>query len=153
MTLNTSVNRARLIVLACAGLVLTAAGTGSSQTSERFHARLSVVPVDAATSRRTAGTGTIHATLTGAELVLSGRFEGMKSAATQAHLHRAPKGRRGPPVATFAVPKAASGVVDARVTLTEELVRALRAGELFVQIHTEGNPEGEIRGWLFPEER
>lgn len=142
----------RLAAIACAGLLLPPAWTGSAQTPERFRAHLSLVPVDAVTARRTAGTGTIRGTLTGTELVLAGSFDGMKSAATEAHLHRAPKGRRGPPVVTVPIPNQTGGTVDARLTLTDELVRALRAGDLYLQIHTEDNPDGEIRGWLLPEE-
>jgi hypothetical protein len=34
------------------------------------------------------------------------------------------------------------------LTLTPELIEALHAESLYVQIHSETNPEGELRGWL-----
>jgi hypothetical protein len=134
--------------LGCVIVALAASALTAAQTAERFRAHLSVVPVNAATARTTTGTGTIHGTLAGSELTLTGVFEGMSSAATEAHLHHAPKGRRGPPVLTVPIPGTAAGEVDVHVVLTAGQIQALRSDALYLQIHTEGNPDGEIRGWL-----
>ena len=40
------------------------------------------------------------------------------------------------------------GRLSGQVDLDGAQVEALRAGEFYVQIHTEDNPAGEIRGWL-----
>ena len=118
----------------------------------RFKARLSKVPVNAETSRTTSGSGSVTAVLVGSELFITGSFEGMSSPATSAHLHRAPKGLRGPVAFTLSVESAATGALEASVELGDAQLEELRAGRYYVQIHTETNPEGEIRGWLFPKE-
>ncbi len=38
--------------------------------------------------------------------------------------------------------------ISGTLTLTPELIAALHAESLYVQIHSETNPTGEIRGWL-----
>ena len=48
------------------------------------------------------------------------------------------------------VTSATGGDVSAEIELTDEQVEALRANSLYVQIHSEGNPPGELRGWIFP---
>ena len=125
------------------GLAATAA-----QDAAQFSGRLSVLPVDFATYQRLSGSGEVQAALSGRLLDVSGGFKGLSSSATAAHVHQAPPGRRGPPVFTIEVTEARDGRLTGQVDLDGDQVEALRAGELYVQIHTENNPEGEIRGWL-----
>jgi hypothetical protein len=33
--------------------------------------------------------------------------------------------------------------------LSDEQVTALRNNELYIQVHSETNPPGELRGWVF----
>jgi len=42
------------------------------------------------------------------------------------------------------------GTVAGTIDLTDAQSAALRARSLYIQIHSEENPEGELRGWLFP---
>ena len=49
---------------------------------------------------------------------------------------------------TIEVTEARDGRLTGQVDLDGDQGEALLAGELYVQIHTENNPEGEIRGWL-----
>ena len=80
------------------------------------------------------------------------------------HIHCAPAGSNGP-VAAFlagAVPPAGfDGKVEIKATLTDasvlptdcgttiaELLDAMRAGDTYVNIHSAGNPAGEIRGQI-----
>src|SRR5439155_15232464 len=66
------------------------------QRREVFRARLTAVPVDTVTARTTTGLGSLTATLEGGTLTFHGTFDSMNSRATAAHVHRAPKGLRGP---------------------------------------------------------
>jgi hypothetical protein len=43
-------------------------------------------------------------------------------------------------------------VLGGSAELTSPQVRDLREGRYYVQIHSQGNPEGELRGWLFLQE-
>lgn len=142
--------RGLLRTLILLGLVVVSATPGA-QGDERYRGRLSVLPVDVATLRTMSGSGEVRATLEGRSLVVSGSFEGLSSPATVAHIHEAPPARRGP--VAFAIDvNSATGATSGEVTGTVELddaqTRALRNHEYYVQIHTEHNAGGEIRGWL-----
>jgi hypothetical protein len=46
------------------------------------------------------------------------------------------------------VTKAISGSVTGTLELTAQQVQSLRAGRLYVQIHSEKAPDGNLWGWL-----
>ena len=125
---------------------------GGAQAGEKFRARLSIAPVDTLTARTTSGSGSVDAVLVDDTLFITGTFDGMNSPAAAAHLHLAPKGIRGPAVFELSIAKSATGVLGGRVELTEAQLHELRDGRYYVQVHTETNPDGEIRGWLLKEE-
>ena len=130
-----------------ASIVLGTAMLGA-QSSERFKGRLSRLPVDRPTAPQLRGQGSVEATLNGDELVLTAKFEGLSSPATAAHIHRAPVARRGPVAFTVEVPAVATGELRDTITLTNAQLEQLREGLYYLQIHTERNPGGELRGWL-----
>ena len=119
-----------------------------AQSDERFRGRLSVLPVDFATASTMSGSGEAHATLTGDTLVVTGTFEGLSSPATAAHIHRAPPARRGPVAFALDVTSAVSGTLAGTIELTTSETAVLREHGYYVQIHTERNRDGELRGWL-----
>lgn len=120
----------------------------SLTAAESFKARLSPLPANAANALEMAGTGSLTATFDGNTLKISGKFEGLTSPATAAHVHRAQRGLRGPVVFPLTVTKATSGTVSGDLTLTPAQIADLNKGWLYVQIHAEKNPEGQLRGWL-----
>jgi len=73
----------------------------------------------------------------------------MSSAATMAHVHNGPPAQPGPVVHQLEVSEATAGVVSAELELTDEQVTALRNNSLYIQIHSNDNPAGELRGWIF----
>jgi hypothetical protein len=109
------------------------------------------VPIEASTAANTTGAGEATASLSGARLTLRGDFAGLKGPATVARLHQGTvMGVRGAPFAEMTVPSATSGTFDAEVTLTEAQVEALRQGRVYLQIHSESAPDGNLWGWLLP---
>lgn len=137
---------AATIYIAVAFLVLHAA-------DETFKARLALVPLDATMVSTVSGRGSATAVLSGSKLSINGTFEGLATPATVARLHRAPRARRGPALVDLTVTKAASGTISGVVNLTPAQVEDLRQGSLYLQIHSEKAPEGNLWGWLFGEER
>jgi len=123
-------------------------GQASAQATS-FRARLSPLPVSGQTVRTITGVGQVRATLAGSRLTVTGSFSGMNSAATAAHIHVGAPGRPGPVAQRLTVTSAAAGDISGAVDLTDEQVSALRARSLYVQIHSESNPTGELRGWIF----
>jgi len=70
---------------------------------------------------------------------------GLSGPLTAAHIHQAPVGEDG----AVLIPldeKTLTGTVD----VTAEQVEALASGNTYVNLHTEANPDGEIRGQLKP---
>jgi len=117
-----------------------------------FVARLSPVPITVAMQSVVAGRGAAKATLTGNKLTVEGTFDGLRSPATVARIHLAPRGMRGPSVLELTASKGTSGTISGSVELTPRQVEALDKGSLYIQLHSEKAPEGNLWGWLFPQE-
>lgn len=131
----------------------SAAGAPDVLADDRppYYTTLDRLPVDFNTAGSVAGSGWAGAEVVEGTLVVEGRFEGLLSAATEAHLHRAKPGLRGPPVVALALEPGGDGrdgVVRGAVPLDPSLEAALAGGELYVQVRSENNPEGVLRGWL-----
>ncbi|MCO6487168.1 MAG: CHRD domain-containing protein [Phaeodactylibacter sp.] len=122
------------------GQVLLSSGTA-------FTAKLAGDQENPAVATAARGTGIF--TLTKAGLVFSVTVEGLDM--TAAHFHRAPIGANGGVVrdiggdfdgnTAFGIWTSADGQ-----PLTEELIKDLLLGNLYVNVHTAANPGGEIRG-------
>jgi CHRD domain len=131
----------------------TASAAQNVQNAEKFKARLSPVPINISMMSTVAGTGSLTATLQGKQLTIQGAFEGLRSPATTAQIHRAPKGIPGPAVVNLAdliVTKAVKGTVSGTIELTPDQIADLRNGRLYVQIQSERAPDGNLWGWLLP---
>jgi hypothetical protein len=123
----------------------------TAQQPKTFRARLSPVPIDVSMQATIAGSGSVTAVLTGAKLALTGTFDGLKSPATIAQIHKSPvRGVRGPNVLDLAVSKtdAASGTLSGSFDLTALQIADLEKGRLYVQLHSEKAPDGNLWGWL-----
>jgi hypothetical protein len=99
-----------------------------------------------------AGIGSASATLAGKKLTVSGTFDKLASPATVAHLSMGQMtGVRGNSVFDLTVSKTGtgtSGTISGTFDLTPEQVDALKKGRLYVQLHSEGAPNGHLMGWL-----
>ncbi|HKB10815.1 MAG TPA: CHRD domain-containing protein [Vicinamibacterales bacterium] len=126
-----------------------------AQSSRTFKTRLSPVPIDVAMQSTIAGTGSVTAVLTGTKLTVTGTFDGLKSPATIAQVHKSPvRGVRGPVAFDLSVTKgeASNGTISGTVDLTPLQVADLEKGRLYVQVHSEKAPDGNLWGWLMPQE-
>ena len=126
----------------------------SSVWAQTFVARLTPVPIDAAMRTTVAGMGTASATLNDRTLTVTGSFEGLRSPATTAQLHQGPAmGVRGPAIFDLTVSKATEGSISGTFKLTPGQVENLLKGKVYIQIHSEKAPDGNLWGWLLLEEK
>jgi len=124
----------------------------AGQSTTRFVARLSTVPITVAMQDAVSGRGTVDATLAGSRLTVTGKFEGLRSPATVARLHLAPRATRGPAVGDLVVSNATTGTISGTIDLTPQQLQALDKSALYIQVHSEKAPEGNLWGWLMPQE-
>jgi len=142
----------RLIAgLLMAGLVGLAPAV-QAQAAKTFKTRLSPVPVTAY-NVNVVGSGTVTATLTGAKLQVSGSYDGLASPATQAKVFKSPKpGMRGDALFDLKVSGGTSGTITGQFDLTAAQVQELAASRYYVQLHSEKAAEGNLWGWLMPQQ-
>ena len=133
----------------CAALITLLLSAQVSLAQEVYRARLSPMPTTPQTVNDITGEGEVILTLNGNTLTVEGQFTGMSSAATGAHLHNGPPAQPGPVIATLNVDQAAAGTITATLELTAEQVSELENNSLYIQVHSENNAAGELRGWIF----
>ena len=140
---HTSHTSVILTVLFCLASLATA------QLTETFSARLTMMPIEVATRANVTGSGSGSALLDGRRLLVSGSFSGLRGPATAARLHVGPAlGIRGGPIFELSVESATDGSFSGEVELTGDQVESLNQGRLYIQIHSETAPEGNLWGWL-----
>jgi CHRD domain-containing protein len=131
------------LALACAGVLAFALPAFGKDMAVTLSGDQEVPPVKTSAS----GTGTISV---GDDKSVSGSIMVKGINATAAHIHEAAKGKNGPVI----VPLAKSGdntfSVAAGAKLTDAQMKALQAGDLYVNVHSAANPDGEIRAQLSP---
>jgi len=141
---------ALIIVWAC---VLGGDPPALAQAAKTYKARLSPVPIDVTMQATISGTGTATAVLTGTRLTVSGDFEGLRSPATIVQVHKSPvRGVRGPVVFDLSASTGAAGTIGGSIDLSAAQVTDLEKGRLYVQLHSEKAPDGNLWGWLLPAE-
>ena len=119
----------------------------------KFTARLSRAAIDAAELSKVAGLGTVQAELQGTILTIDGKFWGLLSRATRVHLDRgAEKGLRGRLMFDLTLTPGTEGTIHGTVILTSSQVNDLRLGRFYVQVDSESAPDGNLWGWILPEE-
>ncbi len=72
---------------------------------------------------------------------------------TMAHIHQGAKGANGPVIITLLRGEGDVWAVPPLSKLTADLLARYRAGGLYVNVHSDANPGGEIRTQLVPESR
>ena len=137
----------------CMALLALAAVSAATQNPAKFTARLSRTAIDAAELSRVAGLGSVQAELNGTTLTIQGKFSGLLSPATKAHLDRgAEKGLRGRFMFELTASPSTEGTISGTITLTTTQVNDLKLGRFYVQIDSEKAPDGNLWGWILSEE-
>ena len=127
----------------------------AAQSTKTYVARLSPVPITAAMQVTVSGSGAATATLTGRRLTIDGTFTGLRTPATVARLHLAPRAARGEAFADLKVSTGTtgnSGTITGAIDLTPQQVQAVEKSSVYIQLHSEKAPEGNLWGWLLPQE-
>ena len=115
---------------------------GSNAISVKLSGAEEVPPVNASGS----GSGSIRVAEDGS---VSGSVTTTGVQGTMAHIHQGAKGANGPVI----VPLTKNGdtyTVPASAKLNASQMSALKAGNLYVNVHTNANKGGEVRGQLKP---
>lgn len=144
----------RILTVALFGVVLLSpVGGAKAQDVKTYTARLSPVPLTVAMQADIAGSGSVTAALTSTKLAITGSFEGLRSPATVARIHRGPKpGIRGPALFDLKASTGSSGTISGAFDLTAAQVQELAQGRYYVQLHSEKAPDGNLWGWLLLQE-
>lgn len=138
-------------MIVAAALFTLLAGV-AAQDRPDFMGHLSPLPANARESVTMQGKGRVTASLDGTTLVIQATFEGLNSPAAAAAIRRAIPGMRGDVQFPLTVTRGTNGSIAAKLTLTPAQMAEVKRGWYYIQIDTEKNPEGHIRGWLLPKE-
>ena len=146
-----SISRRHLIVAACLTGIMTWAAP-SQAAPQSFKVTLTgaqqVPPV------QTSATGTADLSYDPATRVVtwSVTYSGLSGPATMAHFHGpAAAGKNGPPVIWLTEKgKPVENPIKGEATLTPEQAQQFSAGEWYINVHTQVNPGGEVRGQVVP---
>ena len=113
--------------------------------AEKFKATLdgkSEVPANTGTGT---GTADIDYDAASKKMTYKLSYSGLSGPATAAHFHGPAEAGKNAGVAV-AIPNATSSPAEGSATLTDAQAADLTAGKYYVNVHTQANPGGEIRG-------
>jgi hypothetical protein len=98
----------------------------------------------------TSATGAGQITVSPDRLV-SGQITVFGVEPTIAHIHSGEPGQSGPPIVSLSKTSDNTFTVPPGAMLTESQYAAYQAGNLYVNVHSASNPQGEIRAQLKPQ--
>lgn len=128
-------------LVACSGM--GGMGGKSPGGSLRLSGDQEVPPV----TTQASGTGSIRVADDGS---VSGSVKTQGLAGTAAHIHSGGPGKNGPVVLPLVKGADGEWMVPPGSKLTAEQMQAYKAGELYVNVHTEAHKGGELRAQLKP---
>jgi len=138
--------RSAILQSVLTGLALTVAiGVAGPAKAEVVNLKATLNANSEVPPNSSKGTGTVTATYDTASKKLSwkGNYSGLSGPATAAHFHSGETGKNGA-VAVPIVPN--TSPFEGSATLTDAQTAELLAGRWYVNVHTEANKGGEIRG-------
>jgi Ca2+-binding RTX toxin-like protein len=140
--------------LAVLGLTVSSVPAANSAAVHTFTATLTGAAETPPNASAATGSATVTLNDTEDLAVVSLTFSGLSSKSTAGHIHGpAAPGKNAPVVINFLgfPTEGTSGAYKRAFTLTPDLVDELKAGKLYVNIHSVKVPSGEIRGQLVPQ--
>jgi hypothetical protein len=124
----------------------------AAQGSKTYRTRLSPVPV-AAFNTNIVGTGGATGTVAGSTLNVAGTYAGLASPATQAKIFKSPKpGIRGEALFDLQVSGGTTGTISGKIDLSAAQLQELAQGRYYIQLYSEKAADGNLWGWLQPQE-
>lgn len=100
----------------------------------------------------TKATGNVTVTLQGDSIYVQGGFSGLRGEYVASHIHMGSEHENGDPVVPLDPELGEdklSGSWDETHQVDEEFISALNSDSLYVNVHSEEHPQGEVRGQLF----
>ena len=131
--------------------VFIAAFGAPALATENYQTDIGPTPKNGKQGANVQGRGTVLATLDNNTFALHGKFSGLSSPATEAHLYMGNvMGGTGPSIGDLAIAQARGGEISGTFTLTEDQVTALKTGRLYVMLNSQSAPKGNLWGWFQP---
>ena len=93
------------------------------------------------------GSGTITVN---ADMSVSGTVKTTGLVGTVAHIHVGAEGKKGPVIVTFVKSDDNNWTVPVGTMFTADQYASYKAGNLYINVHSDANKDGEIRGQLKP---
>ena len=133
------------LAIACAALAgaAGAASTAGSPVSAKLN-----VKAEVPAPKGGKGTGSFTGTLNGSKLTWKLTWGTLSGPANAAHIHLGKAGKAGNVVVPLCAGATCKSGVHGTVTLKAAVLKALKAGGTYVNIHTAKNAAGEIRGQI-----
>ncbi len=139
------VSRPLIAAILCAAFCAPALGAENYQTD------IGPTPKNGRQGGNVQGRGTVQATLDNSTFSLHGKFSGLSSPATEAHLCIGNvMGGTGPSIGDLTIAPAQSGGISGTFALTPDQVAALKTGRLYVMLNSQSAPKGNLWGWFQP---
>ncbi len=134
-----SIKYTALATVACAVLAIPA-----SAEMVKYSADLTGVAVVPPIDSPATGTAEVTIDTDANSVAWTVTFDGLTGDATAAHIHGpASEGENAGPVITMS-----EAIMEGKAEITDDQISELEDGKYYVNIHTEKNPGGEIRGQL-----
>lgn len=90
--------------------------------------------------------GSFSLTVTGTKLTWKLTFSHLSGSATAAHIHSGVKGKAGPVIVPLCGP--CMSPVSGTAKVSAAVIKTIKSGNTYVNVHTGKNPNGEIRGQI-----
>ena len=140
--MTSTLRRAAAIGLA----VLLATGVGLASAAT-VHVKLKGSHETPPVKTMARGSGVIEVAADG---TVSGKVTTHGIKGTMAHIHEGAPGQAGKPIIALAPGPHGSWVVPAGSKLSPDQYKEFQAGDLYINVHSDAHPGGEIRGQLKP---
>ncbi|MDA8173544.1 MAG: CHRD domain-containing protein [Nitrospiraceae bacterium] len=155
--------RRLLILVTALAIVFAGASAGAFKLKSRYAVKLSGKQETPAVSTKATGVAYIRRIAHDTKLTYVLKVRNIEGV-TMAHIHLAPKGQEGPPVANLYTGPEKKGKFSgtlAKGTITDkdltgpmqgktinDLIKEIKGGNTYINVHTAAHPNGEIRGQI-----